>query len=61
MLLGVGEEFLQVRGCALGGQLTLVAEGIAFVAVAVDEEGDFGEVALLPFVAWEVADHVSVD
>jgi hypothetical protein len=60
VLFGVGEEFLQVRCGALGGQLALVAEAIAFVAVAVDEERSFGEVALLPFVAWEVADDVSV-
>lgn len=60
-LLGVGEELLQVRLCPCGGQLTLVAEAVAFIAVAVDEEGRFGEVALLPFVARQVADDVSVD
>ena len=60
VLLGVGEELLQVRGGGFGGQLALVAEVEAFVAVAVDEERGFGEVAALPFVAWEVADQVAV-
>jgi hypothetical protein len=39
----------------------LVAVVVAFVAVVVDEKWDFGEVALLPFVAGEVADDVAVD
>lgn len=45
----------------MDGQLALVAEDVAFVAVAVDEEGHFGEVPLFPFVAGEVADDVAVD
>ena len=60
-LLGVGEELLQVHLCPCGGQLALIAEAVAFVAVAVDKEGGFGEVALLPFVAWQVADDIPVD
>lgn len=60
-LLGVGEQLLQIGRGALLRQLALVAEDVAFVAVAVDEEGHFGEVPLFPFVAWEVADDVAVD
>jgi hypothetical protein len=61
VLLSIREELSQVRCGAFGGQLALVTKVKAFVAVAVDEERGFGEVALLPFVAWEVADDVSVD
>jgi hypothetical protein len=39
----------------------LVAVVVAFVPVVVDEQRDFGEVALLPLVAGEVADDVAVD
>jgi hypothetical protein len=39
----------------------LVAVVVAFVAVVVDEQGNFSEVALLPLVAGEVADDVAVD
>lgn len=61
VLLGVGEELLQIHLCALGRQLALVAEVETFIAVTVDYEGHLGEVSLLPFVAGEVADDVSVD
>lgn len=60
-LLGVGEQLLQIGRGALLSQLALVAEDVAFVAVAVDEEGHFGEVPLFPLIAGEVADDVAVD
>lgn len=60
VLLGVWEELLQVHCSSCGGQFALVAEVESFVTVAIDEERGFGEVALLPFVAREVTDDVSV-
>lgn len=60
-LLGIWEELLQIHRSALGGKFALVAEVETLVAVSVDEQRYFAEVSLLPFIAWEIANDVSVN
>lgn len=61
MLLGVREQLLQVCRGSFGSRYTLVTKVEALVPVAVDQHGYFGEMALLPLVAREVANDVAVD